>query len=235
MPPPQTRRQRRITLEDDPRDQTPRRLALLHAVAFRGRSGAVRVRKGEVQFVLATADGDGAVSYKGMTHTGPAPFDIAVPTAKLKEKTVKVRGPKYKIKWTSRRLKQEGEGIVYEGAAGGGVEVLKRGGARLVLGPGRGKLGYKGFTVWGEGPFDFTADETGLRGVTEGRERMIYMTYPPIPRGMPALWIDGVGCAPGYGGGAMRINPAEDNLAVPVLTGRHEIVIRAAEQPDLFK
>jgi hypothetical protein len=52
---------------------------------------------------------------------------------------------------------------------------------------------------------------------------------------MPALWIDGVGCASGYGGGAMRINPAEDTLAVPVLTGRHEIVIRAAEQPDLFK
>jgi len=204
-------------------------------VAFRGRSGAVRVRKGEVHFVLATSDGDGIVAYKGMKHSGPAPFEAIVPTDKLKKKTVRIRGPKYKIKWESRRLKQEGEDIVFESAAGGGVQVLKDGGARLVLGPGRGKLGYKGFTVWGEGPFDFTVDETGLHGATEGRERMIYMTYPPIPRGMPALWINGVGCAPGYGGGAMRINPADDTLAVPVLTGRHEIVIRAAEQPDLFK
>ena len=204
-------------------------------LSFVGRSGAVRVRAGEVHFVLATADGDGVVSYRGLAHSGPAPFEAVVPTGKLSEKTVRIRGPKYQIKWDSRRLKPEGEDLVFDSAAGGGVEVLKGGGARLVLGPGRGKLGYKGFTVWGEGPFDFTVDETGLHGVTEGRERMIYMTYPPIPRGMPALWVDGVGCAPGYGGGAMRINPAEDTLAVPVLTGRHEIAIRAAEQPDLFE
>ena len=192
------------------------------------------LRAGKVHFVLATADGDGAVGYRGMTHTGPAPFEIAVPTGDLREKTAKVRGPKYRVKWTSRRLKREGEGILFEGTAGG-VQVLKHGAARLVLGPGRGKVGYRDFAVWGEGPFDLTVDETGLHGVTEGRERMIYMTYPPMPRGMPALWIDGVGCAPGYGGGAMRVDPAEDTLAVPVLTGRHEIAIRAAEQPDLFE
>ena len=202
-------------------------------LSFVGRAGAVRVRPDEVHFVLATADGDGAVSYKGMTHTGPAPFETTVPTDKLTKRTVNVRGPKYRINSRSRRLKQEGEDIVFEGAAGG-VQVLRGGGARLVLGPGRGKVAYKGFTVWGEGPFDFTVDETGLRGVTEGRERMVYMTYPPIPRGVPALWIDGVGSAPGYGGGKMRVNPEDDVLAVPVLAGRHEITIRAAEQPDLF-
>ena len=59
----------------------------------------------------------------------------------------------------------------------------------------------------------------------EGRERMIYMTHPATIQGIPALWIDGVGTAPGYSG----------DLAVPVLSGRHEISIRAAEQPDLFK
>jgi hypothetical protein len=193
-------------------------------LAFAGRAGAVRVRSDGVHFVLATADGHGSVSYKGMTYTGPAPFEVVVPKAKLKAGTIKMPSATHGINATSPKLLQEGEGIVFEGESGG-VEVLNSGFARLVVGPGRGKVGYKDFAVWGEGPFDLTLDETGVHGVTEGRERMIYMNRPTTVQGIPVLWIDGVGSAPGYSG----------DLAIPVLSGRHEISIRAAEQPDLFK
>jgi hypothetical protein len=193
-------------------------------LAFSGRAGTVRVRSDGVHFVLATADGDGSVSYKGMTHTGPAPFDVLVPKAKLKTGTIQMPSPRYGINATSPKLMQEGEDIVFEGPSGG-VEVLNGGFARLVLGPGRGKVGYRDFAVWGEGPFDLILDETGVHGVTEGRERMIYMNRPTTIQGIPALWIDGVSSAPGYSG----------DLAIPVLSGRHEISIRTAEQPDLFE
>jgi hypothetical protein len=194
------------------------------SLAFSGRAGAVRVRPNEVRFVLATADGDGSVSYKGMKHTGPAPFEVIVPRANLKAGTVKMPSPKFGINASNSKLRQDGEDIVFEGQSGG-VEVLNGGLARLVLGPGRGKVGYKGFTVWGEGPFELTLDDTGVRGITEGRERMIYMNCPKTIKGIASVWIDGVGSAIGNSGA----------LAVPVLSGRHKIEIRAAKHPDLFK
>ena len=67
--------------------------------------------------------------------------------------------------------------------------------------------------------------DDGVEGVTEGRERFIYMNRPSTLKGIPALWIDGVGAAPGYQG----------NLAIPVLAGKHEIKICEAKQPDLFR
>jgi len=194
------------------------------SLAFSGRAGSVRVGPNEVRFVLATADGDGSVSYKGMKHTGPAPFEVVVPRAKLKAGTVKMPSPNCGINADNSKLRQDGRDIVFEGKAGG-VEVLDSGFARLVLGPGRGKVGYKDFAVWGEGPFELTLDGAGVRGVTEGRERMIYMNRPKTAKGIVSVWIDGVGSAIG-GSGA---------LAIPVLSGRHKIEIRAARQPDLFK
>jgi hypothetical protein len=194
------------------------------AISFTGRVGAVRVRPDGIHFVLATADGDGSVAYSGTTYSGPAPFEFVVAKEDLRKGTIKVPAPEYGIDAADPRLKREGDGIVFEGTSGG-VEVLKDGHARLVLGPGRGKVGYKGYRAWGEGPFELVTDEAGAYGITEGRERMIYMTRPPDLKGIPALWIDGKGSAPGCQG----------CLAVPVLSGRHDITIRQAEQPDLFR
>jgi len=57
---------------------------------------------------------------------------------------------------------------------------------------------------------------------------MIYATSPVIGRGVPVLWIDGAGSAPGYSGDGA-------NLAIPVLEGRHEIAIRTATPPDMLR
>ena len=196
-----------------------------NGISFKGRSGAIRVGKDAVHFILSTADGEGYKSYKGFTCSGVAPFEKVVAINKLKKgATLKVPAPKYSIQFQDSKLKQNGDGIVFEGTSGG-VEPLGIDSARLVLGPGRGKVGFKDFEIWGEGPFEIKIADDGIVGVTEGRERFIYMKRPPTLKGIPALWIDGVGSAPGYQG----------NLAIPVFAGKHEIKISEAKQPDLFR
>lgn len=195
----------------------------MEGVSFIGRSGAIRVGKREIRFILTTADGPGSLSYHGTTYTGPAPFEIVVPRNKLKQGSFPTAQPTYSINSYHPNLQQRGDQIHFEGASGG-VEKLDSGAVRLVLGPGRGKVGFGNFKVWGEGPFDLTLDEKGVHGITEGRERMIYMDRPQFS-GIPALWIDGVGSALGYSG----------DLAVPVLAGRREMSVRAAVAADQFK
>jgi hypothetical protein len=194
-------------------------------LAFKGRSGAIRLTPKSVHFVLSTADGEGSLTYKGLTCAGIAPFEKVVPIDKVKKTMMlQMPAPKYSIQYHDRKLKQSGEGIVFEGSSGG-VEVKSGNSARLVLGPGRGKVGFNGFRVWGEGPFEIKIVDDGVEGITEGRERFIYMNRPSTLKGIPALWIDGVGSAPGYQG----------NLAIPVFSGKHEIKVSEAKQPDLFR
>ncbi len=194
-------------------------------IRFTGRAGAVRVYPHEVHLILAAAAGVGEVSYRGTTYRGVAPFEIVLPTGKLKAGTTTLPAPKSAVRADDPKLRKTGDGVIFEGASGG-VQPLPNGGVRLVLGPGAGKVGYGKYLVWGEGPFDLTYDAAGLHGITDGRERMIYATHPHFARGLTTLWIDGTGWAPGF---------STDYLALPVLAGKHDIAVKPAAQPDIFE
>ncbi len=194
-------------------------------IRFAGRAGAVRVYPNEVHLILTAADGSGEVGYRGTVYRGAAPFELVIPTTKLKPGTIMLPAPKYAVKADDPKLLKTGEGIIFEGTSGG-VQPLPNGGARLVLGPGKGKVGYGKYLIWGEGPFDLTYDADGLHGITDGRERMIYAAHPHFERGLTTLWIDGTGWAPGF---------SNDYLALPVLAGKHSIAIKPAAQPDIFE
>jgi hypothetical protein len=194
-------------------------------IRFTGRAGTVRVYPDAVHLIVTAADGIGEVGYQGTVYRGAAPFEFILPTAKMKAGTVTLPAPKYAVNAADPKLLKTGEGIVFEGASGG-VQPLPNGGVRLVLGPGKGKVGFGKCLVWGEGPFDLTYDNTGLHGITDGRERMIYATHPHFERGLTTLWIDGTGWAPGF---------SNDYLAIPVLAGKHDIAIKPAAQPDIFE
>ncbi len=194
-------------------------------VHFVGRGGAVRVYPGEIHLILTAADGIGEVGYRGTIYRGAAPFEIVIPTMKLEPGVTTLPAPKYAIKADDPKLVKNGEGVVFQGTSGG-VQRLPNGGVRLVLGPGTGKVGFGNYLVWGEGPFDLTYDAAGLHGVTDGRERIIYATHPHFDRGLTTLWIDGTGWAPGF---------SNDHLVIPVLSGRHDIAVKPAAQPDIFE
>ncbi len=76
------------------------------------------------------------------------------------------------------------------------------------------------------GVVDLTFYSNRVVGTSQGKGRLLYLSFPPALDTLPVLVLDGQTYAPGTIG---------NTLIVPIMPGRHEFEVRAIDPPPIFR
>lgn len=223
-------------------------------VSFSGISGAVRIYPEEVHLVVAEAPGE--VSYRGATLRAEVPTTRIVPKERLEGQRIVVHKPDHDIRFhldqdnvssgamrpgvtrhdfeggfayefsTTDPIEFEHGEAHFSGRRGGIVVDEQRNTVRLIMLDGE-RLSYGDLKARHTGgPYDVTFHPDHIEARTAGRGRFLYLTRPEGLNKLPTLVVDGQTYAPGT---------HDNTLIVPLLPGRHDLRIRALEQPPVFR
>lgn len=146
----------------------------------------------------------------------------------------------------SEVLKFDADPVRFHGRKGSIVRYDDTGVTRLTLIEGE-RIGHANHVVWGgDGPYTVTFHTDRITGRVAGPQRFVYLTRPAGLLQLPTMVVDGVPFMPGLAADLRRRDIATTGdpfdagadgttLIVPAMGGEHDFVIRALEQPAVFR